>query len=89
MQEYLSPSQAPILSLVDLDPADHPVMKGVGMFRGTKMADVLTMDETKALAWLLGNTRQLEIHLPCDGRDSNAQTTIRLIEFTTRSRPAI
>lgn len=89
MQEYLSPSQASIVSLVDLDTANHPVMKGVAVFRGTKMADVLTLDETKALAWLLGNTRQVEIHLPCDGRGSNVQTTIRLMSSNTKVVPQL
>jgi spore germination protein KC len=87
MQEYLSPSQAPVVSLVDLDPANHPVMKGVAVFRGAKLADTLTLDETKALAWLLENTRQVEIHLPCDGRGSNVGTTVRLIGSNTQVTP--
>ncbi len=87
MQEYLSPSQAPVVSLIDLDPANHPVMKGVAVFRGTKMADTLTMDETKALAWLLGNTHQVEIHLPCDGHSSNVETTLRLTSSNTQVVP--
>ncbi|WP_139234824.1 hypothetical protein, partial [Alicyclobacillus macrosporangiidus] len=52
MKEYLSPSQAPVLSLVDRDATGHLLMKGVAVFRGAKMADVLTVEETKALAWL-------------------------------------
>lgn len=87
MKEYLSPSQAPVLALVGLDPLDHPVMKGVAMFRGTKFTDVLTMNETKALAWLVGDTRQLEIHLPCDAPKGGVGTTVRLLESHTDVAP--
>lgn len=87
IEEYLSPSQSPVVSLVDLDPANHPVMKGVAVFRGAKMADTFTLDETKALAWLLGNTRQVEIHLPCDGQGSNMESTVRLTSSTTQITP--
>jgi spore germination protein KC len=78
IKEYLLPSHSPVLSLVDLDPLDHPVMKGVAVFRGSKVADVLTMEETKALGWLVGDTRQADVHLPCDDPVDGVETAVRL-----------
>jgi spore germination protein KC len=82
INEYLSPSQTPVLSLVDLDPVGHPVLKGVAVFRDSRLTDVLTTEETKALAWLVGDTRHVEVHLPCRIRDG-VETTVRLIESHT------
>ncbi|MCL6442580.1 MAG: Ger(x)C family spore germination protein [Alicyclobacillus sp.] len=89
MKEYLSPSQAPILALIDLNPADHPVMKGVAVFRGSKLAHEYTLDETVALAWLLGGTRQVEIHLPCDGRGDDVGTSVRVLGSSTQVVPQV
>ncbi|WP_029423559.1 Ger(x)C family spore germination protein [Alicyclobacillus macrosporangiidus] len=87
MREYLSPSQAPVLSLVDRDASGHLLMKGVAVFRGAKMADVLTVEETKALAWLMGDTRQVAILLPCDGKDNGVGSAVRLLVSHTKVIP--
>ncbi|WP_029422030.1 Ger(x)C family spore germination protein [Alicyclobacillus macrosporangiidus] len=87
MREYLSPSQAPVLSLVDRDASGHLLMKGVALFCGAKMVDVLTVDEIKGLAWLMGNTRQVDIHLPCESRSDGVGSAVRLLVSRTKVIP--
>ncbi|MCL6632808.1 MAG: Ger(x)C family spore germination protein [Alicyclobacillus herbarius] len=87
MKEYLSPSQAPVLSLVDRDASGHLFMKGVALFRGAKMVDVLTVDETKGLAWLMMDTRQVVIPLPCDGKGDGVGRAVRLLGSRTKVIP--
>ncbi|SFV08864.1 Ger(x)C family spore germination C-terminal domain-containing protein, partial [Alicyclobacillus macrosporangiidus] len=65
----------------------HLLMKGVAVFRGAKMADVLTVEETKALAWLMGDTRQVAILLPCDGKDNGVGSAVRLLVSHTKVIP--
>ncbi|WP_146824835.1 Ger(x)C family spore germination protein [Alicyclobacillus acidoterrestris] len=87
VKEYLSPSQASVLSLVDRGATGHILMKGVALFRGAKMVDVLTVDETKGLAWLMMDTRQVVIPLPCDAKDGDVGSAVRLLGSHTQVIP--
>ncbi|MDQ0190722.1 Ger(x)C family spore germination protein [Alicyclobacillus cycloheptanicus] len=87
MKEYLSPSQAPVLSLVDSPPTGNLLVKGVALFRGVKMVDMLTVDETKGLAWLMMGTRQVVIPLPCDVKGGDVGSAVRLLGSQTQVIP--
>ncbi|TDY43081.1 Ger(x)C family germination protein [Alicyclobacillus sacchari] len=83
MEEYLSPSQSPVMALISLQSVGRPALQGVAVFRGGRLVDTLNVDEMQGLGWLLGSTRQVSIHLPCAGEDG-AGTTIRILGSNTK-----
>src|SRR5579875_256833 len=84
MEEYLSPSQAPVMALIGLNQSGHPVLQGVAIFRADHMVDTLSVDEMQGLGWLLGRTRQVALRMPCTGAGDGTGTTIRILGSKTR-----
>ncbi|MDI3257064.1 MAG: Ger(x)C family spore germination protein [Kyrpidia sp.] len=66
VNDLLSPSQAPVMVWVD-PVGNEPRIKGLGLFRGGKLVDLLATRDSRGLVWLLDRAEQTFIHIPCSG----------------------
>jgi spore germination protein KC len=87
VNQYLDPSQTPVLVLVNLRSDGKPMITGTALLRGGKLADTLDLEETQALAWLSGNTRQTIIRMPCPKHRGEGGTTLRILRALTHVKP--
>ncbi|MFD1677898.1 Ger(x)C family spore germination protein [Alicyclobacillus fodiniaquatilis] len=85
MRQYLSVSNSPVVSCVDIDETGNPYLAGLGVFRHAKLAAVLPMDESQSLTWLLCNSKQMVLTIPTAKRDEVKNTaSIRILRMNRR-----
>ncbi|MDI3327877.1 MAG: Ger(x)C family spore germination protein [Alicyclobacillaceae bacterium] len=79
IDQLLSPSGTVAMSWVDPD-GNRARVKGVGLFRGGRLVDLVPLREARGLMWLLGRAGRAQIDLPCNGPSSKGQKiTVRLL----------
>jgi spore germination protein KC len=90
VRELLSPSHTSVIARVNLDRNGHPVNSGLGLLRDGKLADVLNVNQTRALLRFLGKEGKTEYLLPCPGeKEADVGTTIRVLSTNTRTEPVV
>jgi len=78
LNELLSPSHAPLMNWVDVE-RGRATLKGVGLFRGDKLAEMLPDPLAQSLFMLRGEIETFTLELPCDQSNRKSMYRIRFI----------
>jgi spore germination protein KC len=79
--QFLSPSNTPLLAAVETNNAGKIKLAGVAAFKGDRLATIVNPDDTKGLMWFLGRVRQTQMLLPC--AHSQHGIAVRLLRSQT------
>lgn len=81
--DFLSASHAPILSWVDTNAKNEAVVKGIGVFRGDRLAGLLEGTKSRGVLWFLNKVERAQLELPCENSKhagSGAMIEVRQIK---------
>jgi Ger(x)C family germination protein len=78
LNQLLSPSHVPLMTWVDVE-REKATLKGVGLFRGAKLAELLPFQLAQSLLLLRGEIETYTVELPCDQPNRKSVVRIRFI----------
>ncbi|MBX6395287.1 MAG: Ger(x)C family spore germination protein [Alicyclobacillaceae bacterium] len=83
MNELLNPSGCPTMAWVDPD-GNTPRVKGLGLFRGDRLVDLLPFRDARGLLWILGKAQRAQVSVPCPhGQSSGKEQKISVSLLST------
>jgi spore germination protein KC len=78
LNELLSPSHVPIMTWVDVE-RGQAILKGTGLFRGDKLAELLPAQLAQSLFLLRGEMKTFTVELPCQQPNQKSMYRLRFI----------
>jgi spore germination protein KC len=79
LNDLLSPSHVPHMTWVDVE-RGQAILKGVGLFRGDKLAELLPNHLAQPLLLLQGETNTFSVELPCKQPNQKSIIRVRFIK---------
>ena len=90
IREYMQASNAPIMTQLDLDSKNSPVVSGVGIFQGPQLVGSLNTEQSQGLFWMIGPTRDIVLNVPCQGKSGvDIGSTFRIMATKVKVSPII
>jgi spore germination protein KC len=79
MNELLSPSHVPLMTWVDAE-RGQAILKGTGLFRGDKLAELLPAQLSQSLYLLRGEMKTFTVDLTCKQPNQKSMYRVRFIQ---------